>query len=117
MEHLLTIIISTYDEGILELKKAIKIENPSIKYLIVFQNPKHIRIPDFLNRKDIDIIDSKTKGLSVSRNIGIENCKTPYALLSDGDVEYIDEGLDQVLEIIQKEKIDFATFKIKTYDG
>lgn len=117
MEPLLTIIISTYDEGILELKKAIKIENPSIKYLIVFQNPKHIRIPDFLNRKDIDIIDSKTKGLSVSRNIGIENCKTPYALLSDDDVEYIEEGLDQVLEIIQKEKIDFATFKIKTYDG
>ena len=115
MEPLLTIIISTYDEGILELKKAIKIENPSIKYLIVFQNPKHIRIPDFLNRKDIDIIDSKTKGLSVSRNIGIENCKTPYALLSDDDVEYIEEGLDQVLEIIQKEKIEFITKKDNTF--
>jgi len=70
-----------------------------------------------LNRKDITIIESQTKGLSKSRNIALLNCKTEYALIADDDIEYITEGLEKVIKIIQNESPDFATFKIKTYEG
>lgn len=114
MKEKLTIIISTYDQGIFNTEKVVQLEIPSIKYLVIFQNPNELTIPNFLDRKDIEVIDSKTKGLAVSRNIGIENCTTPYALLSDDDVEYIESGLQEVLEIIEKETIEIGVFKIKT---
>ncbi|WP_314242397.1 glycosyltransferase [Empedobacter tilapiae] len=116
MKHL-TIIISTLNKGILGLEKTIKIQHPEICYLIVHQNYQNISVPDFLNREDIEIIDTPTKGLSESRNIGIKNCKTRYALIADDDLEYIESGLEEIVEIVKKNELDFATFKIQTLEG
>lgn len=111
-----TIIISTLNEGILHLEKTIKLIHPNIRYLIVHQNVEKIGLPSFLQRKDIEVIETPTKGLSVSRNIGLRNCKTDYGIIADDDVEYIEDGITQLLEIIKTDKPDFATFKIKTPD-
>lgn len=114
----LTIIISTYDQGIFNMEKAIQLEIPEVLYLVIFQNPNNLSIPNFLKRKDIVVMDTKTKGLSVSRNLGIAHCTTTYALLADDDVAYIEEGLHELLKIIdQSPQLDYGVFKIKTLPG
>lgn len=111
---LLTIMISCLDDRIRQLVNATKILHPEIQYLIIHQNNKGIQVPEFLIRSDITVLTSFTKGLTKSRNIGLENCQTEYVLISDDDVEYIPRGLDKVLFIIKNDKPDFAAFKIKT---
>lgn len=113
----LTIIISTMNDNINYCEKAIQIQHPNILYLIIHQNHTNTPIPDFLKRPDIEVITSQTKGLSKSRNIGIKECKTKYALIADDDVIYIENGLLKILNIINDNNLDFATFKIKTPDG
>jgi glycosyltransferase involved in cell wall biosynthesis len=113
----LTIIISTLNERILNTEKAVSFIHPQIKYLIIHQNKSAIKLPQFLKREDIQVVNSLSKGLSKSRNIGIKNCKTKYALIGDDDVEYEKDGIIKILEIIKTESPDFATFKIKTPNG
>jgi len=110
----LTIIISTLNEGIFRMESAINIVHPQIKYLIIHQNTSNVNKPAFLERPDIEVITTNTKGLSKSRNIGLKNCKTEYAIIGDDDLEYIVEGLINVLEIIKIDSPDFASFKIQT---
>lgn len=114
--HTLTLIISTLNEGILRMENAVKIVHPQIKYLIIHQNNCKTELPSFLKREDIEVITTQTTGLSKSRNIGVRNCKTTYAIIGDDDVEYLEEGIAKVLEIIKAEVPDFAAFKIKTPD-
>jgi glycosyltransferase involved in cell wall biosynthesis len=116
MYHL-TIIISTFNKRILNLENAVKVIHPQIKYLIIHQNKDRVEIPSFLRRNDIEVVNTISKGLSKSRNIGIKNCKTEYALIADDDVEYIEEALEKVLEITKTDAPDFASFKIKTPDS
>lgn len=113
----LTIVISCLGTGIENIEKAISYKNPHLRYLIVHQNKIKISIPDFLNREDVTVINSETKGLAKSRNIGLKSCKTEFALIGDDDVEYIPDGLERLLRIINDEKPDFATFKILTPEG
>lgn len=114
---LLTIIISTLNKGIVGLEKTVSFQHPDICYLIVHQNHDDIEIPNQLLRDDITIITTQTKGLSNSRNIGISNCTTKYGLIADDDVTYIESGLLEILTIIENDKFDVATFKIKTLHG
>lgn len=115
---MLTILISTMAEGIQFLKPAIEFEDPEINYLIVHQEFEGMEIPSYLkNRSDIEIVKTYSKGLAASRNVALKNCKTSYALIADDDVRYIPHGLAQVMEIIEKDKPDFALFKISTHKG
>lgn len=115
---MLTILISTMGEGIQSVKPAVEIQNPNIHYLLVHQNFEGVEIPSYLlNRSDIQIFKTHTKGLAASRNIALQNCQTSYALIADDDVRYIPEGLGQLIDIIQKDKPDFALFKIHTNEG
>lgn len=102
------------NNNITNLRKVVEIQHPDICYLVIHQNHKSVSIPNFLNRDDIKIIKSSTRGLSKSRNIGLRNCRTEYALIADDDVEYIEDGIKNVLHILKTTKLDFATFKIKT---
>ncbi|MCT7492529.1 glycosyltransferase [Aliarcobacter cryaerophilus] len=58
------------------------------------------------------------KGLSKSRNKAIEFCNSDIALISDDDVEYI-ENLEEIIVKAFEENpsIDIITFQIKTPDG
>lgn len=113
----LTILVSTLNGGVAKLEKTVRIRSEKIKYLIVHQNPKNVEVPDFLRREDITIIDTKSIGLSNSRNLGLKNCTTEYALIADDDVEYIEEGINKVISIISNTTVDFLTFKIETPSG
>jgi len=113
---MLTIIISTYSHRILRLKKVVKFKHEKIKYLIIHQTHHKVDVPYFLIREDITIIQDDSIGLTKSRNIGLKNCETNFALIADDDVEYIFEGIQNVLDIIENDRPDFATFKIKSPD-
>ena len=102
------------NNNIFNLEKVVNIKHPEILYLVIHQNHTKTVIPDFLIREDIEVIQTNTKGLSKSRNIGLNNCKTEYALITDDDVEFIENGVLEILDIIKSNKLDFATFKIKT---
>lgn len=115
---MLTIIISTWEDGIFNLERTVRLRHPLVSYLIIHQTQKEPVAPDYLiNRPDVDIVSSYTRGLSVSRNIGLRNCKTRYALIADDDVEYIPAGIEELLKTIEQSKPNFGLFKIQTLDG
>lgn len=114
----LTVLISTLNEGILGLEKVVAIVHPQVCYLVIHQNLERISIPEFLNRTDIEVITSYTKGLSKSRNLGIKHCKTPYALIADDDVRYFEDSFDTIIKTFEnRADLDLAMFKIKTPPG
>lgn len=115
---MLTIIISTWENGLFNLEKTIQIRDPDISYLIVHQTLGKKKLPLFMEeRTDVEVITSGTKGLSVSRNIGLQNCRTPYALIADDDVEYIPEALNTLLRKIERDRPSFTLCKIQTLEG
>lgn len=116
---MLTIVISTVGEGIERLDKAIAYRHPAVRYLVVQQVGRLPRAtPDYLLRRaDVAVFQSATRGLAVSRNIGLERCQTPYALLADDDVEYLPAGLEQLLDAVRTQRPDFALFQIQTPHG
>ncbi len=115
---MLTVLISTMEDGIDELEKAVQIRHASLRYLIVQQTEVVREVPDFLqDRRDIDIIQSATRGIAVSRNIGLQHCQTTYALIADDDVEFVPDGITALLHIIKRDAPDFALFKIQTPHG
>lgn len=115
---MLTILISTLEEGIKRLDRAVRIQHPLIRYLIIHQAQRGSDLPYFLKqRPDISVVTSTSRGIAISRNIGLRHCQTPYALIADDDVEFLPDGLDKLLHVISSEKPDFALFKIKTPNG
>lgn len=116
-EDQISILVSTLNEGINHLSQVVKIQHPRIIYLVVFQNTKGLPIPEYLNREDITVLESKSTGLSKSRNLAISNCKTTYGLIADDDIEYIEKGIKAVLKVIDTRDLDFAFFKIRTKQG
>lgn len=115
---MLTILISTLEEGIMRLDRTVRIRHPLIRYLIIHQTQRGSILPSFLEqRPDILVVTSASRGVAVSRNIGLRYCQTPYALIADDDVEFVHDGLEKLLHAISSEKPDFALFKIKTPSG
>lgn len=115
---MLTIIISTLEDRITRLNKAVQIQHPSIRYLIIHQARRRTSLPNILaQRPDIAVVTSLSRGIAVSRNIGLRHCETRYALIADDDVEFLPSGLEKLLQVITSEKPDFALFKIKTPNG
>lgn len=114
----LTVVISTLGDGINRLKSALRYRHPSLCYLIVHQEGADYALPYFLlDRSDVEVLPSATRGLSVSRNIGLSHCRTRYALIADDDIELIPNTMERLLDIIQYEGVDFALFQIATPQG
>ncbi len=115
---MLTILLSTTDDGIYKLRDAIRLKHPLLRYIIIHQTAKReIRPPYLRQRDDVEVIRSTIKGLSNSRNIGLKNCCTRYSWFLDDDVTIIEEGVMFMLDILRTEAPDFALFKIKTHPG
>src|SRR5690606_5519316 len=113
----LTVIISTYSDRVFLLENILQDERPDVRYLVVHQQYQEIDAPSFLDREDVEVVQTDTKGLSKSRNVGLSHCTTPYALIADDDVRYLDNSFDLVIESLESGAVDIAVFKIKTLDG
>lgn len=115
---MLTVVVSTWEDGVFDLEKTLRWQHPKVRYLVIHQTEKKGAHPGYMaGRPDVQVLSSNTRGLSVSRNLGLRNCKTRYALIADDDVEYIPEAMEELLGILERDQPDFGLFKIQTLPG
>lgn len=115
---MLTIVIATMGSGIERLEEVLSFRHPAVRYLIVQQIEDEEAVPQYLqSRADVEVVQSRSLGLSRSRNIGLQHCRSPYALIGDDDVTFLPQGIVEMLDIIDRDRPDFALFKIKTNEG
>lgn len=82
----LTILVPTYNKNQLEIKKLVSDLN--IQGNVIFSN--QIDNDSIINDDKLTIINNKTKGVSVNRNILLDSVKTEYFLFIDDDCKLID---------------------------
>ncbi|MDB6367017.1 hypothetical protein PH242_04815 [Photorhabdus bodei] len=119
------IIISTINNNIFSLLNRLE-KNDQLSYLIIHQisnyhlNKEQSEYLDTFKREDIRIIRSYSKGLSLSRNIGIKNIsdKSDIVIFSDDDNQFILSSIPIIEKIYNRNNnISGITFKIKTDCG
>lgn len=105
----LNVLISTVDNKFFNKDNNINYSTIIINQLI--NSDKSILESD-------NIFSFKEKGLSKSRNRAIELCDSDIALISDDDVEYVDD-FDKIILKAFEENIyaDIITFQVKTPTG
>lgn len=99
----ITIAISTLNDGFnrIDIEKIKTIcDRHNFSLLIIHQisndfnyDYSKVELIDFC-----DVIVTKDKGLSKSRNIALNSCKTEFLLLSDDDVDYLGNSLDVIVK-------------------
>lgn len=99
--------------------------NPELSYVVVHQidnnRKEHYRafierISKTVNLKYIQVLDKK--GLSLSRNIAIENSDSKYIVFSDDDNYYVDDLEIELFKVIESlDEPDFISFKIEDDNG
>jgi glycosyltransferase involved in cell wall biosynthesis len=114
----LEIAISTNQHDIGGLISRLSEKYPYLNFLIVWQTAESslgssVRLPE-----NIRVILSNSEGLSVSRNIALRNAKKKYVLLSDDDVDYV-ENLEEIVKhgLIACQDAAVFIFRVKTQEG
>ena len=116
---ILSILISTIDEGINKIQHLLLPQRNDVNYLVVHHYTDKIfnTIPVELLRDDIIVQQFSGKGVSKARNISILQAKGEIALIADDDVTYTNEYFDRIINTFIKDDPDLALFKIKTMSG
>lgn len=87
-----------------------------VSYLVVWQMPGITReaiVPTELNRPDISVIISDSRGLSVSRNIAIDASGSDICLIADDDTVILPEAFACIREVFEVgDAPDIALFRI-----
>lgn len=114
----LSVLISTIDDGINNIKNIILQKRNDVEYVVSHQytDVKYRFIPKELLRDDILVSQIPGKGLSKSRNNAIKHATGDIAVIADDDVRYKSEYFDTIIETYHENDIDIACFKIKTPD-
>lgn len=103
------ILVSTMNDKFM-LRKDIVLDK---KYLIINQVNDNYKS----NYKASNIFSIKEKGLSKSRNKALELCDGDIALISDDDVEYVENLQEIIIRAFEENRdADIITFQIKTPD-
>lgn len=117
----LDILICTYNDGIGRCHDILLPENKNICYKIShqIQDSKYANIPPELkNRKDVEISQISSTGLSNNRNNVISMARGDICIIADDDVRFEINGLMSILDCFSKnDNIDIIAGKIKTYPG
>ena len=110
----LQVLICTLGEaGIQRVAKGEHPRVPGVEYLVSWQLPDgDAAIPDELLRPDFKIIKTKSIGIANNRNNAIFHASAPISIMTDDDVSYNQEELQNVINCYsQNPNIDFITFK------
>lgn len=116
----LQVLICTFGpEGIHRLTNSVRPRVEGVEYFVSWQIPEgDFEIPSELKRKDFRIEKSRTRGLSVNRNIACRRATAPICLISDDDIDYTEEGLRYVMDSFDSyPEMDFATFMFEGEDN
>lgn len=112
----LEILISTMNRTSLSFLKAMfpYHELEKLDILIINQTEKGNELNS--NFKNVRIINSYEKGLSLSRNLAIQNAIGDICLIADDDVEYLPKFELEILETFSKQQsATIIQYKIKTF--
>lgn len=111
----LEILISTIDDGLLNVCNVIMPQSEDIYYLISWEQSVEktpISVPNSLIRSDIRIITLSGLGLSRNRNNAMKNAIGDICLIADDDVTYDERKVRSILEVFEEHPtLDLATFK------
>ena len=108
----LEILISTTKKNNLDFIKNIFFENKKDIYpiLVINQSEKSLKS----NKKNIRIINSRSRGLSNSRNLALENSSKKYCLFADDDIVYKKGFYDLIVNEFEcNKKADVITFMME----
>ena len=114
MNELITIIINVYNgEKYIKkcLESVIKQTYKNIEILIINDGStdKTLEIIKKIKDKRITIINQKNTGLSLARNIGIDNSRGEYLYFVDAD-DYIEpDTIEYLYKLIKKHNVKIAT--------
>lgn len=117
---MISILISTIDERIEQVKDVLLEPRDDVEYIISHQytSEEFKGIPEELLREDVTISQLKGRGVTKSRNNALTLAKGDIGLFADDDVTYRDYYLDKVKKAFQDNlDLDIALFKIKTRHG
>ena len=116
MQELITVIINVYNEEKF-IKKCIEsVINQTYKNLEILiindgSTDNTLKICESFNDKRIKIITTENLGLSLSRNIGIDNSKGDYLYFIDAD-DFIElDAIEYLYNLCKKYNVDFSTCK------
>ncbi|EQC1056705.1 TPA: hypothetical protein U2I44_003753 [Providencia rettgeri] len=120
-----TLAVSTLDDGILNYRLPDIHRIDDISILIIHQISNNKKDFDYSisysklkeKKETIEIIKSDQLGLSKSRNLAINNSKTPYIIFSDDDNSYSSDLIDILDRITSRFKLQIYSFRIVTQDG
>lgn len=112
----LQVLICTYGKnGIQRIADGNHPRVEGVEYLVSWQLNEQCDVPDALKRNDFSIFTSRTKGLSVNRNIALSKATAPILLISDDDVDYTEDGLISIINAFDNNKDqDIITFQYES---
>lgn len=117
----LSVLICTFNEGILSVPNILKKKRDDVDYIVSFQysDEKFLsEIPESLNRSDVKVVPLSGRGVCRNRNHALSLADSDIALIADDDVRYLDDTFDLILNTFEVNKnVDLAFFKIKTPEG
>lgn len=116
MQELITVIINVYNEEKF-IKKCIEsVINQTYKNLEILiindgSTDNTLNICKSFNDKRIKIITTENLGLSLSRNIGIDNSRGEYLYFIDADDFIEPDTIEYLYNLCKKYNVDFSTCK------
>ena len=110
----LEVLICTYgNDGLNRVAKMNLPKVEGVTYLVSLQiEESNISLPESLNRTDVRISPTTSKGLSNNRNNSIDNATGDICLIADDDLSYTAEQLQSVISVFEKnQSLDIALFR------
>ena len=114
----ITILVSTVDSKILLNKNLLETKLHEKLRMLVINQQMNNHEELVIDLPFITVINSKSRGLSKSRNIGLSNVKKGFGIVADDDVNYV-PGFEKIIReaIADFPNISIFTFQIETPEG
>ena len=107
----LEVLVSTMNQNNYNLLEQMRINSEAV---IINQNKSDTKDTLYFKNKKILWINSKSRGLSVSRNKAIQNSTSEICVIADDDLEYVDSYQDIILDCFEKNpEHDIITFQVE----
>lgn len=102
--------------GMDRMAKKLHPRHPGVEYVISRQlreeDSEDEVWPEIEAREDYRVINSRTKGIAVNRNIALRDATAPIALITDDDIQFHPHGLDTIIADFEaRPEADVISFK------
>lgn len=116
---ILEVLVCTHGANIVTAAALPHPPRPDVRYLISWQRTAgDPELPVELDRPDIRICTTTTRGLAANRNNALRHASGDILLFSDSDCRYAENHFDRILRAFAEHpEAGVLLFKAETYDG